>query len=103
MKTSVQDSNQKADVVETKTADSKYDISKIAKEINSRQTRQKQSSVENSEVVKKSNVGNNIKQEEMPAFEDSKTNSAKEINFRKTRQNKTTVEQLKKMQSSLMR
>ena len=34
MKTFVQDSKQKA-VVETKTADSKYDIAKIAKEINS--------------------------------------------------------------------
>jgi len=105
MKTFVQDSKQKA-VVETKTADSKYDIAKIAKEINSRQTRQKQSSVENSEIVKKSNVGNNInniKQEEMPDFEDSKTNSGKEINFRKTKQNKTTVEISKTVKKTKLR
>ena len=95
----VQDSNQK-NVEKTKTnADSKYDISKIAKEINLRQTRQKQSSIENSEVIKKFNV-DNIKKEMPSAFEDSKTNSANEINFQKTRQNKNTVEKSKAIKKS---
>ena len=78
-------SNQKAvKKTITKTTDSKYDITKIAKEINMRQNRQKQSSIETSNVV----------------LEDSITNSENEMNFRKTRKKQNTFENSKAIKIS---
>ena len=80
-------SNQKAvKKTITKTTDSKYDITKIAKEINMRQNRQKQSSIETSNVV----------------LEDSITNSENEMNFRKTRKKQNTFENSKAIKISVV-